>query len=224
VTNTDNQTGTLTNGYTYSTSSGGSITFVQGTSGPSTIQSANSSVAVAYTTTQVAGHLNVVVVGWGDTTSTITSVTDSQNNVYSLAVGPTSTTGLRQSIYYAKNIAGGSNTVTVRFSQSAAYPDVRILEYAGADTSAPLDQAAGASGSGTAANSGSVTTTVANELIFGAGTTETKFTAAGSGFVSRMVNVFGNIAEDRNVTSTGSYNATATTNSSRWVMQIATFK
>jgi hypothetical protein len=224
VTNTDTQSATLTNGYTYSTSSGGSITFVQAASGPSNIQSSNSTLAVAYPAAQLAGHLNVVVIGWGDNTSTITSVTDSQNNTYSLAIGPTSTTGLSQAIYYAKNVAGGSNTVTVKFSKAAAYPDVRILDYSGADTVAPLDKAAGATGSGTAANSGSVTTTASNELIFGAGTTETIFTAPGSGFVSRMVNIFGNIAEDRNVTASGSYNATATTNSSRWIMQVVTFK
>ena len=60
--------------------------------------------------------------GWNDTTSTVSSVTDSRGNSYALAVGPTTGTGLRQSIYYAKNIAAGSNTVTVTFNQAAAYP------------------------------------------------------------------------------------------------------
>jgi hypothetical protein len=225
VTNTDGQSGTLSAGYTYtSTSGGGGITFVQANSGPSTIQSSNPTVAAAYPAAQGGGHLNVVVVGWGDATSSISSVTDTQNNTYTLAVGPTSNTGLRQSIYYAKNIVGGSNTVTVTFNQAAAYPDVRILEYAGADPNNPLDAKAGASGSGTSANSGSVTTTSANELIFGAGATGTTFSSAGSGFVSRIINIFGNIAEDKAVTSIGSYNATATTSSSVWVMQIVTFK
>ena len=49
----------------------------------------------------------MVVVGWNDTTSTVQSVKDSAGNTYSLAIGPTSGTGLRQSIYYAANIAGG---------------------------------------------------------------------------------------------------------------------
>jgi hypothetical protein len=53
--------------------------------------------------------------------------------LYTLAIGPTSITGSRQSIYFAKNIAGGNTTVTVKFNQATAYPDVRILEYAGAD-------------------------------------------------------------------------------------------
>jgi len=225
VKNTDAQTGTLNNGYTYTSSGGGgTIAFMQSNSGPATIQAANTTVAVTYTAAQTAGDTNIVVIGWGDTTSTISSVTDSNLNTYAPAVGPTSGTGLRQSIYYATNIAGGSTTVTVTFNQAAAYPDVRILEYKGLDPTAPLDQALGAGGTGAAANSGSVSTTAASELIFGAGTSGTRFSAAGTGFTSRLINLYGNIAEDKTVNATGSYNASATDSSAVWVMQVATFK
>ncbi len=200
------------------------IAFVQVNSGPSTFQASNASVAVTYSLAQTAGNLNIVVVGWGDTTSSVSSVTDTRGNTYVRAVGPTSTTGLQQSIYYAKNIAAGSNTVTVKFNQAAGYPDVRILEYSGLSTSSTLDGTAAAVGNGTIANSGFATTTSANELIFGAGTTGDVFTSAGAGFAGRIINIYGNIAEDKKVTSTGSYNATATTTSSVWVMQVATFK
>ena len=226
VTNTDNQNGTLNNGYTYTSSGGGgggNIAFVQSNSGPSTIQASNTTLAVTYAVAQTAGDMNIVVIGWGDTTSTISSVTDNKLNGYQLAVGPTSGTGLRQSIYYAPNIAGGSTTVTVKFNKAAVYPDVRILEYSGLDPSAPFDKAVGAAGTGTAANSGSVSTTAASELIFGAGTSGSKFTSAGSGFASRIINLYGNIAEDKTVNATGSYNATATEASGVWVMQVATF-
>ena len=179
---------------------------------------------MTYPRSQIARDLNVVVVGWRDTTSSITSVTDTHGNVYSLAVGPTSNTGLQQSIYFAKNIAGGSNKLTVKFNQKASYPDVRILEYSGLSTTNPLDAKAAAAGNGTTANSGPASTTSANELIFGAGTTGTAFSAAGPGFVSRVTDVEGNIAEDEMVTTTGSYSATATTSSSVWVMQMTTFK
>ena len=148
---------------------------MQANSGPSTIQSSNSSVAVSYLNPQTAGNLNIAVVGWGDTTSSISSINDTQGNTYSRAVGPTSGTGLQQSIYYAKNTIGGSNKVTVTFNQAAAYPDVRVLEYSGADTTNPLDVTAAGTGTGTAANSGSATTASSNELIFGAGTTGTAF-------------------------------------------------
>ncbi|MGH9545877.1 MAG: galactose oxidase-like domain-containing protein, partial [Terriglobales bacterium] len=100
------------------------ISFVQAGTGPSTVQSSNSSVAVSFPSAQVAGDLNVVAVGWGDTSSAVSSVSDSRGNVYTRAVGPATTTGLSQSLYYAKNIAAGSNTVTVTFNQAAAYPDV----------------------------------------------------------------------------------------------------
>ena len=82
------------------------------------------------------------------------SVTDSRGNSYAQA-GPTLTgSGMRQAIYYAKNIAAGSNTVTVKFNQAAAFPDIRIAEYSGADTSSPLDVTAGAIGTGGTPSSG----------------------------------------------------------------------
>ena len=96
-----------------------------------TPQSPTATVSVSYPGAQTAGDLNVVVVGWNDTAASVQSVQDSAGNSYSRAIGPTSGSGLQQSIYYAANIAGGSNTVTVTFSQAAAYPDVRILEYRG---------------------------------------------------------------------------------------------
>jgi hypothetical protein len=223
VTNTDAQSGTLTNGYTYTTSGGGGpIAFVQVKS--ATPQTASASVAVTFTTAQTLGNLNVVVVGWNDTTSTISAVTDSRGNTYTLAIGPTTGTVLSQSIYYAKNIAAGTNTVTVTFNKAAAFVDIRALEYSGLSTTSPLDQTAGAVGSGTTASSGAATTTSANELIFGAGMTANVFTGAGTGFTSRIITTpDADIAEDSTVAATGSYSATAANKSSSWVMQMVTF-
>ena len=155
------QSGNLANGFTYN----GTVAISFGQVASATPQSPTASVPVSYPAAQTAGDLNVVVVGWNDTTATVQSVKDSAGNTYSLAIGPTSGTGLQQSIYYAANIVGGSNTVTVTFSRRRRYPDIRILEYRGVTT---LDVTAGASGSSTAANSGAATTTSANELIFGA--------------------------------------------------------
>jgi hypothetical protein len=198
-------------------------TFVQVKS--ATPQTASGSVAVTYTLAQTAGNLNVVVVGWNDTTSTVGTVSDSVGNNYVLAIGPTSGTGLRQSIYYAAGIKAGSNTVTVRFNQAAKYVDIRALEYSGLDTANPLDVKAGASGSGTSASSGSATTTSANDMIFGAGMTIARFTAAGSGFNSRIITTpDADIAEDKTVSTTGSYSATAPNSSSNWVMQMVAFR
>ena len=120
VKNTDSQSGTLTNGYTYTSSGGGGgISFVQV---KSAVAGSGSSIAATFAGAQTAGNLNVVAVMWGDTTSTVSAVTDSRGNTYALALGPTRATGLSSAIYYAKNIGGGSNTVTVAFNQSAAIP------------------------------------------------------------------------------------------------------
>ena len=212
------QSGSLANGFTYNGSV--AISFVQVAA--ATPQSSTATVTLAYPGAQTAGDLNVVVVGWNDTTATVQSVKDGAGNNYQLAIGPTSGTALRQAIYYAANILGGSNTVTVTFSQAAAFPDVRILEYRGVNA---LDVTAGASGSSTAANSGAATTTVANELIFGADMVATTTGAAGSGFTSRVItSPDGDIAEDKVVTIAGSNSATATlTSSGPWVMQMVTF-
>ncbi len=64
-----------------------------------------------------------------------------------------------------------------------------------------------------------------NVLIFGAGMTTTHFTGAGTGFTSRIItSPDGDIAEDKNVTSTGSYSAAAPVTSSKWVMQMVALR
>jgi IPT/TIG domain len=212
------QSGSLANGFTYNSTV--AISFVQVAA--ATPQSSTATVPVAFPGVQTAGNLNVVVVGWNDTTSTVQSVKDSAGNAYSLAIGPTSGTALRQSIYYAPNIVSGANTVTVTFNQAAAFPDVRVLEYRGVNA---VDVKAGASGSSTAANSGATTTTAANELIFGADIVATTTAAAGSGFTSRIItSPDGDIAEDEVAATAGSNSATATLSSSGpWIMQMVAF-
>jgi len=141
------------------------LAFVQSNSADP--QTAQTSVPVTYTAAQTAGNLNVVVVGWNDATSTVASVVDSKGNSYALAVGPTVQSGTAsQSIYYAKNIASaaaGANTVTVTFNTAAAFPDIRIAEYAGVDLVNPVDVTAASQGNSSSSSSGAVTTTNAND-------------------------------------------------------------
>jgi len=170
-----------------------------------------------------------VVVGWNDSTATIGTVTDSSGNVYSLAAGPTVQSGTAtQAIYYAPGIVGAAanaNTVTVTFNGSARYADIRIVEYSGLDTTSPLDQAAGATGTSSSSSSGPVTTTVPNELIFGANLVQTGTSGSGSGFTQRLITATdGDIVEDEIVSTTGTYTATAPMSSGQWIMQIATFR
>src|SRR6516164_2326547 len=137
------------------------IAYVQGNY--ATPQTSQSTVNITFTAAQVAGVLNVVVVGWNDSAATVSSVRDSKGNVYTRAVGPTILRGLAsQAVYYAKNIvsaAAGTNRVTVTFSTAAVYPDIRILEYRGADTNNPVDVTAANSGNSSTSNSGLATST-----------------------------------------------------------------
>ncbi len=221
VTNTGGQSGTLTNGFTY-----GSVAISFAQVAAATPQSPVSTLSIAYPAAQTAGDLNVVVVGWNDSTSNVTGITDTAGNTYQLAIGPTRGTGISQSIYYATNIKAGSNTVTVTFNQAAAFVDLRILEYKGIVNPAPLDVTAGAAGSSTTSNSGATTTTAANELIVAANTVNTAATGAGTGYTLRIItSPDADLVEDRTAATAGSYSATAPVSpSGAWVMQMVTFK
>ncbi len=202
-------------------------TFVQANSA---LPAAGGTVQATFTTMQMAGDLNIVAIGWNDATTQVTSVMDTMGNIYSRATAPTVQTGVQSMVvYYAKNISGAAangNTVTVNFSVSVPYPDIRILEYAGLDTTSPLDVAVGASGTGGISDSGAATTTNANDLIFGANYVQSDTASAGAGFTKRLLtSPDGDIAEDQLVSTTGNYHATATlSTSSGWVMQLAAFK
>ena len=115
-------------------------------------QTNQSSVPVTYTGAQTAGDTNILAIGWNNTTSTITSVTDSAGNTYQLAVPTARGTGISQAIYYAPNIKAapaGTNTVTVTFNTATPYVDIRATEYSGLDTTNPFDVGTSASGTGT---------------------------------------------------------------------------
>ena len=194
-----------------------------------TPETPQTTVTATYTKAQTAGNLNVVVVGWNDSTAKITSVTDSRGNAYALAVGPTVQSGkATQAIYYAKNIAAAAandNTVKVIFTTGAIFPDIRIAEYSGIDPSAPLDVATAAQGSSTSSSSGSVTTAHANDLLVGANLVQSVTTAPGAGYTNRVITApDGDILEDAIVTTAGSHSATAQIMNSPWIMQMVAFR
>jgi hypothetical protein len=204
------------------------VTYVQGIAGNGS--SSGSSWSTTFASAQTAGNLNVVAIGWADATRTVTSVVDSKGNTYTLAVGPARSTGnATEYIYYAKNIvaaAAGTNTVTVTVSGTGTivWPDIRVAEYSGLDTSNPLDVAIGNSGSGTTATTGNFTTTNASDLIVGYAFIQNTVTGAGSGYTSRVPDG-GDMLEDRTTTSAGTYSATAPIDiSGWWVMSAVAFK
>jgi Fibronectin type III domain len=200
-----------------------SISYVQGADA---VTQNTSTLSAAYASAQTAGNMNIVAIGWDSSTITLKSLADTKGNSYQLAVSYIDSNGITQAIYYAPNItaaSAGANTVSVMLSSSTSYPDLRILEYSGVNA---LDKAASANGTSKTASSGNVTTTQANDLLFGAcynfGTTK----GPGSGYTSRLLTSDSDLAEDRIVSSAGAYAATASVSGGSgndWVMQLATF-
>jgi IPT/TIG domain len=221
VFNPSGANGAVPGGYAYSTGAG--INFIQGAYATA---ASGTNQPVTFNLPQTAGDLNVVVAGWGDTTASVTSVTDTAGNTYAVAAPAVAGTNLTQVIYYAKNInASASNTVTVNFNQSAAFPDVRIVEYNGLDTVNPLDAGGGAFGAGTAMDSGPITLTSAGDLFIGAGDVGDVITSPGNGFATAILTNYGNNVEHSFPNGAGAFDATATQgDDDAWVMQGVGFR
>jgi chitodextrinase len=190
-------------------------------------QSPQTLVSATYADAETAGDTNIVAIGWNDTTSAIASVTDTAGNVYQPAIPTFRGNGLSQAIYYAASIAAappGGNAVSVTFSQPAAFVDLRVTEYSGLHTTAPFDTGTSASGAGTSASSGALTTAGASELLFAAGMTGASFTAPGPGFASRVITApDGDLVADAPAPTAGSYTVTASLSSGPWLLQLAAF-
>jgi hypothetical protein len=158
-----------------------------------------------------AGDLIVLGLFVLDSTS-VSSVADMQGNQYTPIGSPQTWSPFNfvERLYYAKNIKGGADTATVTLSGSK-YMEVRLYEYSGLDTSAPLDAVATTQTSTSSTGvSGTVTTTNAHDLLFGFFHSDGSATnTAGPGFAARIFSIDGYpLGEDQNVTIAGSYSAT----------------
>lgn len=118
-----------------------------------------------------AGNM-LFMMGQADTGVTL-SISDTLTNTWTAVISNFGTTGGRvASFWYAKNIAGGADTVTVTASASVADIYCGGAEFSGLSTTAPLDQHPAFAVNTT--TSSAVTTTQANEVLIG-------ITAGGNG-------------------------------------------
>jgi len=127
----------------------------------------------------------------------------------------------------AYNCKAGANFVTFSQPTQGSLQAV-IAEYSGVTTVTPLDQTTNATGTSATANSGNVTTLVANELILGFisnSSTNGLTITPGSGFSARQTVNGNTYLEDKTVTTTGTYNASAGLGSSvPWFAAVVTLK
>jgi hypothetical protein len=196
------------------------------------LSTSSSTVTAAYSSAQTAGDCNVVCVWLASNPSrTISSVTDTKGNTYTLATTLVNNSAWHASaaIYVAPNIAAataGANTVTVTFSSAQAYQEVVVSEYSGIATSSPVDTYASASGNSTNPASGSLTTGTANDLLV----TYYVSAAAGeatapTGYTERTSATYNAGMADKFSTTTGSYGATWSFGTSNyWLCQTVALK
>jgi uncharacterized repeat protein (TIGR01451 family) len=142
------------------------------------------SSSLAFSSTNGAGNWIGVAIRSAPSGQALT-VTDTRGNTYRKAIQLNETVdNIAIAIYYAENIAGGSNTVTVSRPQAGGPLRFAIVEYSGVALSGSLDKAASAQGSSATPNSGSVTPAFSGDLVIGAVATANERTfTAGSGYV-----------------------------------------
>jgi hypothetical protein len=213
--------------WTVSTLSNARVTFIQSRS--SSAVTGPSAISVPFATAQLASSLDVVVVGWNDPAAQVQSVTDTSGNIYQLAAGPASLSGVgSQSVYYASNVAAagaGANTVTVAFTSPAALAEVRVTEYQGIAPTNVVDVTSNGSGSGSIAAAGPAATTFRNDLLFGAVWVPGATTLPAGDFTARLTTPTGTLLEDATIGATGSYTMQASVDpSSPWLAQLVAFR
>ncbi len=238
-----------------SSGSGATVTLTGGVpvlvqSAPGAATPGASSVSVSFGGSNAPGDTIVLFARYGG--ATISSVTDNQpggSNTYSSVIGPTqwgvapnSTDRLAQ-VFVAKNIKGGSPlTITVSLAGSSTHDTyLAALEYSGVDTANPVS--ASAQGTGTVSINGApstsnLTTTVANsKLVATSWDSNESYTATGNGSGYTTDTAAGihslsggsgwpNLTEDRTATTTGNWNATASSSPAvvDWAIQLVALK
>jgi hypothetical protein len=136
---------------------------IQAAAGVSTPSVALASVA--------AGNLLAVGIGhWNGGGAGVASIADDKSNVYAAPQQQTHFSGNGDaSIWYAKNVAAGTTTITLTPTVTGAnnYWTWGVAEFSGLDTTSPLDVSAKntAVGTSTDANVTSGATTQADELV-----------------------------------------------------------
>jgi hypothetical protein len=195
------------------------VSFVQASAGATS--GAASTFSLTLSSNTVAGDVLLVGLDFA-TSASFASITDSQGNTFVQAGGElTSPGGARSRVYYAPNIKGGADTITIRLNTNSSFIEAYAAEYSGADPSSPIDAQAGATGSANGVSSGAVTTLVANDLIFAYCAGDSSCTA-GSGFAARS-NFHNNLIEDMPAGAPGSYSASANADAG-WTIQMVAIR
>jgi len=231
VTNPDNQTSTLTNGF--SVTAPPAISLIQKATF-SRQPTSGGTVTLTLPQATAAGH--TLIVGMSFWPLDISTVTDGSGDSFTRGLATSifhnvNGSATYSNFFYAKSTAGGTTSLTLNFSGGSTYLLVAVAEVAGLDPSVPLDQSGyHESLTATAAwSSAAVTTTAANEYLFSWAATEASRVTCSSPASGWVIESQTNPATvcllDRIVSATGSYQASVTPSSAQnYAMEIVTFK
>ena len=169
------------------------------------------SSSAAFTSNVTSGDLIVVALGYR-ATPTVT-VSDSLGTTFHAAGSPVTSTQSNGpytgEIEWGVAPSGGADTVTANFGTDTGYVEIYVQEYNAANPQLDVTASAAALDSATPISSGAATTNYPNELVFGYAMANNTVSAPGAGLTQRQ-GVGGDISEDKSVSTTGSYAATAT--------------
>jgi len=178
---------------------------------------ATSTIGASLPSPVKAGDTLVIALSFGASSDVVTGCSDSLHNTFAEAGKSFNTAEtLGTSVWYAANIAAGTDAITCTFSIPTAYKDIAVHEYAGLAASTPVDlTVSNDTGSSVSSNwtTGSATTHSPGELIFAVfqGNSQGQTLTPGPGFTRRVDN--GSIANfttmDAVQTSAGLIAATA---------------
>ncbi|MCU1270103.1 MAG: repeat/fibronectin type domain protein [Acidobacteriaceae bacterium] len=179
-------------------------------------------ISATFPSNNTAGNF-LIVAGTAARPGSTLTITDTLGNTYIPAIGPVTDSNQKVTAYiwYVPNCKGGANTVTLTPSTADAL-EIHVTEWSGIAISSSLDQTASAAGTGTAASSGSMTTTLNGELIFGY-TFLLNTAVAGNGFTGISL-VNGDLDEYQIQSTAGPIAATFTQTSGTWLALMATFE
>ncbi len=208
VTNPDNQTGTLTNGF--SVTAPPAISLIQKATF-SRQPTSGGTVTLTLPQATAAGH--TLIVGMSFWPLDISSVTDGSADAFTRGLTTSvyhnvNSSATYTNFYYAKSTAGGTTSLTLNFSGGSTYLLVAVAEVAGLDPTAPLDQ------------SGFHESWAASEA-----SNATCANPASGWVIESQTNPATVCLLDRVVSATGSYQASVTASTAQnYAMEIVTLK
>lgn len=196
---------------------------------------AAASITLPFPAAQSVGDAVYINAAWPNNTTTVTSISDTKGNTYTQTptISPATQAGETSVIYcsiLSSAAAAGANTVTMNLSASISSVEIKSVEYAGINGCTPDVSNVGKNTTGTAMDSGAVTTTQANDLLLAFNNVATNVNLSGpssgqtwSAAIPRTA--FGNDIEHVLGVPVGTYhNLASQTGSGDWISQIIAAK